>query len=90
MATYRLNDQGELRISSQEKSLILTKGAEKSRINFRSILSICSFSWFMENTGYDSRHCFYKDYLIMSQSWGPERSGKLYFLILIKSITFSQ
>ena len=60
MATYRLNDQGELRISSQEKSLILTKGSRKSRINFRSILSICSFSWFMENTDMIQGIAFYK------------------------------
>ncbi|WP_315306516.1 hypothetical protein [Enterococcus devriesei] len=27
---------------------------------------------------------FYKDYLLMSQSWGPERSGKIYFFNLDK------
>lgn len=31
---------------------------------------------------------FYKDYLIMSQSWGPERSGKLYFFDLDKVNNF--
>lgn len=89
MATYRLNDQGELRISSQEKISSFDQGEQK-----KAGLTSVPSSQFARSLGswktldMIQGIAFYKDYLIMSQSWGPERSGKLYFFDLDKVNNF--
>ena len=89
MATYRLNDQGELRISSQEKISNFDQGEQK-----KAGLTSVPSSQFARSLGswktldMIQGIAFYKDYLIMSQSWGPERSGKLYFFDLDKVNNF--
>lgn len=85
MATYRLNDQGELSIASQEKVSSFDQGKQK-----KAGLTPVPSSQFARSLGswktldMIQGVTFYKDYLLMSQSWGPDRPGKIYFFDLDK------
>lgn len=85
MATYRLNDQGELTINSHEKISSFDQG---ERVH--SGLTPVPSSQFARSLGswktldMIQGLTFYQDYLLMSQSWGPDRPGKIYFFNLDK------
>lgn len=89
MATYRLNNQGELTIASQEKVSSFDQGKkDQSGVTpvppsqfARSLGSWKTLDMIQGLT-------FYKDYLLMSQSWGPDRPGKIYFFNLDKVDNF--
>lgn len=85
MATYRLNDQGELTIASHEKLSSFDQG---ERVH--SGVTPVPASQFARSLGswktldMIQGLTFYQDYLLMSQSWGPDRPGKIYFFNLDK------
>lgn len=85
MSTYRLNDQGELTTTSQEKVSSFDAGQPNKATQLpvappQFARSIGAWKTLAMVQGI----AFYKDYLLMSQSWGPERSGKIYFFNLDK------
>lgn len=85
MATYRLNDQGDLTIASHEKISSFDQG---ERVH--SGVTPVPASQFARSLGLWKTLdmiqglTFYQDYLLMSQSWGPDRPGKIYFFNLDK------
>jgi len=85
MATYRLNSQGDLMIAADEKISSFDQGKRE----YPGMIPVLS-SQFARSLGswktldMIQGIAFYKDYLIMSQSWGPDRSGKIYFFDLNK------
>ena len=89
MATYRLDNQGELTIDSHEKVSSFDQGNQK-----RSGVTPVPSSEFARSLGswktldMIQGMTFYKDYLVMSQSWGPDRPGKIYFFNLDKVDNF--
>lgn len=85
MSTYRLNDQGELTTTSQEKVSSFDAGRQSKTAQMpvappQFARSVGAWKTLSMVQGL----AFYKDYLLMSQSWGPERSGKIYFFNLDK------
>lgn len=85
MSTYRLNVQGELTTTSQEKVSNFDAGQQNKETQLpvappQFARSIGAWKTLAMVQGI----AFYKDYLLMSQSWGPERSGKVYFFNLDK------
>lgn len=89
MATYRLNRQGELTADSREKVSSFDQGKQdRSQLpsGFSPQFARSLGSW--KTLEMIQGMAFYKDYLLMSQSWGPDRPGKIYFFDLDKVDSF--